>query len=374
VTESSLPRTSTRDPDELRARLLAWLETTLPSGATPRVGAFDAPSTNGMSSETVLLDAAWNDHGIERREEMVVRIAPDDAAVPVFPEYDLARQARTMQLVAEHTSVPVPHVLWVERDAAPLGAPFFVMRRVEGRVPPDIMPYTFGSWLSEATDADRRRLQDATVAVLAQLHAIEDAPRRFAFLELPHPEPTALRRHVAAQWDYYQWVVADGLRSPLLERCFAWLRERWPTNEGPTGLSWGDSRIGNVLYRDFEPAAVLDWEMAALGPPEIDLAWLIYMHRFFDDLAVDLGLPGLPGFLRRDDVAADYEARNGYAPRDLDFFTMYAALRHGIIMFARPRREIPCCEAAPPAEVDDMITHRRTLEAMLAGDYWANRG
>jgi aminoglycoside phosphotransferase (APT) family kinase protein len=370
----ALPRTSTRDPSELRDRLGAWLAGTLPTGAAPRIGTFDAPETNGMSSETVLLDATWDDGPGERREDMVVRIAPDPAAVPVFPEYDLPRQARTMQLVAQHTQVPVPHVLWVEPDPAPLGAPFFVMRRVDGRVPPDIMPYTFGSWLSEASDDERARLQDATVAVLAELHDIGDAPEVFDFLELARSEPTPLGRHVSAQWDYYQWVVADGLRSPLIERCFEWLHDRWPATEGPTRLSWGDSRIGNVLYDGFEPAAVLDWEMAGLGPPEIDLAWLIYMHRFFDDLAVDLGLSGLPGFLGRDAVAADYERRSGYTPRDLDFFTMYAALRHGIIMFRIARRAIHFGEAEPPAEVDDMITHRRTLEAMVAGEYWASGG
>ena len=112
------------------------------------------------------------------------------------------------------------------------------------------------------------------------------------------------------------------------------------------------------------------WEMAALGPREIDVAWLIYMHRYFDDIARDLGLPGLPDFLRRDRVAARYEEQTGIAPGDLDFFTMYAALRHGIIMFRIARRAIHFGEAEVPADVDDMIIHRKSLEAMLAGDYW----
>ena len=57
-------------------------------------------------------------------------------------------------------------------------------------------------------------------------------------------------------------------------------------------MSWGDSRIGNILYRDFVPAAVLDWEMAGLGPRELDLAWLVYSHRVFQDIAGSMGLPG----------------------------------------------------------------------------------
>jgi aminoglycoside phosphotransferase (APT) family kinase protein len=139
-------------------------------------------------------------------------------------------------------------------------------------------------------------------------------------------------------------------------------------------LSWGDSRIGNILYRDFEPVAVLDWEMAGLAPPEVDLGWLIFLHRFFEDIAADNGLPGLPDLLRRDEVAAAYESMTGYTPQDLDFYTMYAATRHGIIMFRIYRRAIHFGEADAPDDVDDMISLRRTLEEMLAGTYWSDRG
>jgi aminoglycoside phosphotransferase (APT) family kinase protein len=97
----------------------------------------------------------------------------------------------------------------------------------------------------------------------------------------------------------------------VLERAFAWLEDHWPHDPGPTVLSWGDSRIGNVMYRHFAPVAVLDWEMAALGPRELDLAWMVFLHRFFEDLAIRYGLPGMPSFLRRDDVAASYATSTG---------------------------------------------------------------
>jgi len=135
-------------------------------------------------------------------------------------------------------------------------------------------------------------------------------------------------------------------------------------------LSWGDSRIGNVLYRDFEPVAILDWEMASLGPPELDVAWLITLHAFFEDVAKTYELPGLPDFLRRDDVAARYEALTGYAPGDLDFYCAYAATRHAIIMSRIGRRSIHFGEAETPADIDELIPHRAMLEAMLAGTYW----
>jgi aminoglycoside phosphotransferase (APT) family kinase protein len=364
------PRTTTRDPEDLRQRLEAWLATKLPSGAEPRIAEVRTPSSNGMSSETLLFDAAWREAGAARRESLVARLAPEPSAVPVFPEYDLERQFRVMQLVGQLTDVPVPRVLWSESDAAHLGGPFFVMQRASGVVPPDVMPYNFGdSWVFAASEEERARLERATVSVLARLHSIRDAATTFAFLGAPGAGRSALRRHVDGQRAYYEWVVGDR-RGPLLERCFAWLEEHWPAEEGPTALSWGDARIGNVMYQDFAPVAVLDWEMAALAPPEVDLAWLIFLHRFFEDLAVSFGLTGLPGFLRRDNVAAHYAELTGYTPRDLDFYTMYAALRHGIVMTRVQLRAIHFGEAQMPESYDDLVMHKATLEAMLAGTYW----
>ena len=96
----------------------------------------------------------------------------------------------------------------------------------------------------------------------------------------------------------------------------------------------------------------------------------MFLHRFFEDLTTQYGMPGMPDFLRRDRVASEYERVTGYTPRDLDFFEMYAALRQGIVMSRVQRRAIHFGEAEMPADIDDLIMHRGTLEAMLAGTYW----
>lgn len=363
------PQTSTRDLTDTQRRLERWLARQLPAGASPQLSALEVPGSTGMSSETLLFDANWDEGGVTQTRSLVARVAPDPAAVPVFRVYDLDRQFQVMRLVAERTSVPVPRTYWLETDCAALGVPFFVMERVQGQVPPDIMPYVFGSWLRDATLDEQRRLQDATVRVLAELHAIVRPEETFAFLSIAGPGPTPLRRHVADQWSFYQWI-GDGLRVPLIERCFAWMEDHWPKDEEPTVLSWGDARIGNVMYRDFEPVAVLDWEMAALGPREMDLGWLIYLHRFYEDMAAQFGQPSMPHFLRRDEVVATYQSLTGYTPHDLDFYTMYSALRHGIIMARIKRRAIRFGEATMPEDADDLIMHRATLEEMIAGTYW----
>ena len=106
------------------------------------------------------------------------------------------------------------------------------MGRIDGVVPPDVMPYNFGdNWLFDASVEDQQRLEESSVATLAALHDIDRPEERFAFLASNRTEETALRRHFADTWDYYQWV-ADGSPSPLIEKCFAWLADHWPDDEG----------------------------------------------------------------------------------------------------------------------------------------------
>ncbi|RZK94403.1 MAG: phosphotransferase family protein, partial [Rhodococcus sp. (in: high G+C Gram-positive bacteria)] len=138
----------------------------------------------------------------------------------------------------------------------------------------------------------------------------------------------------------------------------------------PAVFCWGDARIGNMMFEDFRPVAVLDWEMAALGPRELDLGWMTYLHRFFEDIAAAAGLDGMPDFLRLDDLAALYEQLTGHTPRDLEYYTAYAALRQATIMLRIQERAIHFGQAVAPEDPDDMIMHRASLEAMLDGTYW----
>ena len=359
-------RRSSREPERLRRALEGWLRRRYPDAAISGIG---TTSSTGLSSDTLLLTAAWTDEAGHRDERLVARLAPQPGDVPVFGAYDLDRQFRLIQAVAARSEVPVPPAYWSESDPGFIGTPFFVMGHVDGEVPPDLLPYNFGdSWLFDATVEQQRRLQDATVEMLARLHAIEPLP----FLEYAEPGDTPLRRHVAHTRAWYAYVAGSGARSPLIERALRWLDEHWPA-ETPAVNCWGDARIGNVIYRDFAPAAVLDWEMAGLGPRELDVGWFVYAHRGFEDLAHGLGLPGMPGFMRRDDVLAVYAAASGHEPRELDFYETYAAIQFAIVYLIVGLRAVHFGEREMPADPDEFLYNRDPLERMLAATYFEER-
>ncbi len=354
--------TSERDLDELSDCLARWLAGKV--GSRPRITSASRPDGLGLSSTSVLFDAEW---GPGDSGSFVARMAPEATSFPVFRTYDLPMQYHVVAGVAAASDVPVPRLCWLETDPGPLGTPFFVMRQVAGRVPADNPPYVFGGWLADASVDERAALQRATVDVLGRIHGITDVAQRFPMLAGPGQ---SLRRHADEQFAWYRWALADdGFSIPVIERGFAWLDEHWPDDPGPDVLNWGDARPGNVIYQEFTPAAVLDWEMAALAPREVDVAWLIFIHRFFQDIGAMFGHPGLADFLRRADVEAGYRDATGHVPRDMDFYLLYAALRHAIVMARIKRRMIHFDGETVPDHPDDYVLHRACLDAMITGTY-----
>ena len=360
---------SARDVSTIPTVLSQWLSTRMPDGGTPEITVESGTDSNGMSSETILLTGRWMENGAPVEQKWVARVAPTAQDVPVFPTYRMDHQFEVMRLVAELTDVPVPQVRWIEPTGDLLGSPFFLMDRVEGVVPPDVMPYTFGgNWFADAPADKQRELQDATVGVLAALHAIPDAATTFGFLIDPDPPGgNPLRRHFGWLKDWYAFAVPDIGRSELVEQALAWLERSFPADvaAGEPVLVWGDSRIGNVLYRDFRPVAVLDWEMATVGPRELDVAWIIFAHMVFQELAGLAALPGLPDVLREDDVRATYQRLTGVQLGDLRWFYVYSAVIWCVVFMRTGARRVHFGEITKPDDVETLFYHGGLLRRLL---------
>jgi aminoglycoside phosphotransferase (APT) family kinase protein len=362
---------SSRDTDAMAATLTGWLNGQLGEGADVEIALSGASDANGMSSETILADVTWTEDGERVTHGFVMRMAPATKDVPVFQNYRLDHQYEAIRLVGELSGVPVPTPRWLDADGEVLGQPFFFMERIEGIVPPDVMPYTFGdNWFFDAPDADKRRLQDSTVGVLADLHSIPDARSTFGFLDIKeYAGDTELRRLFAKLRAWYEWAAAELAPSPLIEQALTWLEANWPEADRPDNvvLSWGDSRIGNCMYRDFEPVAVLDWEMAGIGPRELDLGWIVFAHKVFQSITDAFGMPGLPEVLKAEDVRAVYTEATGVEVGDLRWFEIYSAVIWGVVFMRTGARSVHFGEIEMPEDVEALFHHAPLMRSLLEG-------
>ena len=217
---------------------------------------------NGMSSESILFDVDVNgavDH-------YVARLAPLPSLVPVFQHYDIQMQADAMRLVGERTDLPVPEVPFVELDESFLQVPFLVMKRSSGRYALTRRPAVrLRGWVADLSADERLLMQRNAVDTLVKLHEIRPDNADLSFLVRPEHGAERLDQHLGHQRGYYEWA-RDGRALPA-DRTHVRRGSR-PTGRAgePVVLNWGDARIGNMIYAGTAPVAVLDWEMAAVGP------------------------------------------------------------------------------------------------------------
>ena len=361
-----LQRTS-RDPATVPGLLEGWLAGALPAGAEPRVTLHSGIDSNGMSSETLVFDATWTEGAEPRTGEYVARVAPAEHDIPVFMDYALQDQYDAMRVVGERTDVPVPTVGLFEPTGEVLGTPFFLMDRIDGIVPPDVPPYNWGdNWLADASAEDQRRLQDNTVKAIVGLHAIPDATETFGFLDRSsYPGQTPLRRNLAWVRAWYEWAVPDIGPSPMVERALAWLEAHEPDTATDTVLCWGDSRIGNVMYQDFTPVGVLDWEMATIGPREMDLSWMVFAHQVFESITAVFEMPGMPHFMREEDVRATYAAETGKELGDLTWYHLYNGVQWCVVFMRTGVRSIHFGEIERPDDVESLFHCKPLIERLL---------
>jgi aminoglycoside phosphotransferase (APT) family kinase protein len=316
-----------RDLDAVRSGLEHWLRASRPDADGVHVAPLHRPAS-GYSSETLLVDVVWDERGIEREERLVARLPP--AGGGIFPVYDLTRQARVQRALAD-AGIPVAAPVAVELDEEWVGAPFFVMRAVAGLVLPDSPPFITGGPLHEAEPQVQRRVQRDFVQLLADVHRLDwDA---IGLGELTPPGARGAGHDVERAREYLEWA-ADGDPPTLLTDALDWCRERIPDPEPPLALVWGDPRLGNVVYdAGFGAAALLDWEMASIGPAELDLAWFLGLH----SIMVDAIGADLPGFVAREEVLDDYAAAMGREVRGYPWFEVLSLVRSDSI-FLRIRR------------------------------------
>ena len=304
--------------EELHDRFAAWL--TEQVGAPVALDAFSVPGHGGFSNETYVTAAEWDG----ARRGLVLRLAP--AGPGLFPDYDLDKQARVLEALRAHTDVPVPEVLWREPGDAALGRAFYVMKFVDGRIPPDRPGYQFEGWVKDAPPDEQARVLDAGLDAIVRIHRVDVDHAELGFLDRPEHGDGPITQELGYWRAYLDWA-SDGARYETLETIYEWCVAHRPPEPSTRGLVWGDTRIGNLIYADdCSVRSVMDWEMALLGPPELDLGWYLFLDR--------IGLqffPPLPGFMDHDARVVAYEHKLGRALEHLDWYETWGGFRAACI-------------------------------------------
>ncbi len=284
----------------------------------------------GYSAETWLVPARVRRGGKEREERYVLRQETLEPAV--YPQQapgldvEVAIQWRAMAGLAAAADVPLAPLVGFEPDDAVLGAPFFVMGFVAGEVPAVSPPYASAGFFAEAAPAERRRLLEDGLAVLARIHAVDWKAAGFEWLVAPGARPGVSAQ--LALWERYAERELAGREHPVLARGWAWLHAHEPP-PGRLALSWGDARPGNMIWRDFRCVCLTDFENVAIAEPELDLGWWLMFDRWSHE---SFGVPRLPGEPTRDEQRAFYASSAGIPVPDTTWHEVFGAARYCAIV------------------------------------------
>jgi aminoglycoside phosphotransferase (APT) family kinase protein len=354
---SSAPKFHT-DRSHYGPAFARWFADRYPERSDVQVTDIDIPVSTGFSNETVFLDLSWTENGAVHTERCVARIEPASGAL--FPaqtdecHVSVEVQHRAMETVAANCGAPVPDLLGYESDPAIIGQPFFVMGFTEGRIPADTPRYSEEGFLvDEATPEERRRMVETGLEAMAQIHDIDWRSAGLDWLDTSGTGEPSTR----VQLDLYRastLAELDGRPHPVLDAAFAWLYENDPQDDR-VGLSWGDSRLGNVIWQDYRPAAVVDWEACALSPTEADVGWWLMFDRMSFDEA---GASRMEGFPTREEMIEIYERVSGREVRDPHYWEIFAVMRFCAIFIGLADRMV--ASGLVPAEINMSVANMVT--------------
>jgi aminoglycoside phosphotransferase (APT) family kinase protein len=269
--------------------------------------------TGGKSNLTYLLSSPAG--------ELVLRRPPSGAVLATA--HDMKREVRVQRALAG-TDVPVPAIV-TDDDGGLLGVPCYVMTRVPGLVIRDQLPAAFATG-----HAERQALGYALVDCLAELHAVDPAAAGLA----DFGRPSGFVERQVGRWRA-QWAASRDVPVPAVDELAGRLAARIPLSPAAAVIH-GDYRLDNCIIDERDPArvaAVLDWELSALGDPLTDLGLFLFYWESGPLTAPALvtPVPRLPGFPSGADIARRWADRTGLPLDDLDWYRAFAHFKFAVI-------------------------------------------
>ncbi len=284
-----------------RKALDTWFQNKYEGEGSVTIKTFNALMA-GHSAETYFVELTG-----AVSETVVIKTRP--MGVGLLEPYRLDIQFGILSALRD-TAVPTPDVKWLENDASVIGRPFYVMSMVEG----EATEYRIPPALKNAAPEVIRSMCEQFVDALSSLHAIRWPDDRFSFLsELPNTLDSELVR--------WEAMAADekGQLDDNLSRIVEWLRLNKPAQSAGICLLHGDSKWGNFLFKDGKMTAMLDWEIAGVGDPMLDVAYaLLYWGS---------GPSTLEGGLSEEEFIRRYESKSGITVKNLEWYRVLVTLK-----------------------------------------------
>jgi aminoglycoside phosphotransferase (APT) family kinase protein len=312
----AMDTTSTPRPgEEIDAqRLAAWLASAFP-GTNGDLAIEQFPA--GHSNLTYLIRCGG--------QEMVLRRPPHGSRVK--SAHDMGREYRVLSAL-HPVYEPAPRPLaWCD-DESVLGAPFYLMERRRGAVIRKALPDTLAG-----NGAALRKLSEAVVDNLVRLHSLDlDAMGLANF-----GKPRGYVRRQIEGWSR-RWLDAQTDEVAEMDELARWLRDHQPLESG-AALIHNDYKLDNLMLDAFQPTrivAVLDWEMATVGDPLMDLGTMLsYWAQAGDNqefLSVQMSPTASPGFLTRNELVARYAEQTGRDPGNVLYYYVYGLFKLAVIL------------------------------------------
>lgn len=286
----------------------------------------------GATNETWSLDAV-RDAGVE---PLILR----RSAVGRGPGVLTLRAEAQVVLAVHGCNVPVPEVRYVLAAEDELGEGFLMQRIAGATLPSKILR-------DPALASVRSRLASQLGSIAAAIHAV-DLSR---LPQLPLLDAQRQVQHLHSQYH------AQETPRPVFELAFRWLREHLPPAVTPV-LVHGDYRHGNLIVGEQGVHAVLDWELAHIGDPVEDLAWLCIPPWRFGELDQPVG-----GFGTREDLLAAYESASGMSIDRvrLEWWDVLGSLRWGVMCADMPK----WLRSGRDTSIERALISRRASESEL---------
>jgi aminoglycoside phosphotransferase (APT) family kinase protein len=316
------PQAGTRVPESNRASrldrlaLTAYLQNTLPNGVEGELTT--ELLSGGRSNPTYRVDDA--------KHSWILRRPPFGTVLETA--HDMSREYRVMSALAD-TGIPVPTTICMCEDDAVLGAPFYMMDRLDGitlRSPSDA---------ASLNVEQRGALGRSAAQLLSDLHLVDTDAVGLDDFGRPKGYTERQLRRWAGQWESSRTPLVADLTSTV-DDLFGALTRSLPQTRS-VGLVHGDFKIDNLMVSREDPGSVLgvlDWEMSTLGDCTADLAVMLC---FWDQPGeepnpITGGMTALPGFPSRTDILTIYGAQHDVDEASLEWYLVFADLKIAIIL------------------------------------------